>query len=805
MSSLRIALRSLIKAPGFTVIALITLALGIGVNTSMYTLVDTLLFRSAPYPGVDRIVRVFATTASAQSGGFSHRELEEMREHVTAFESLTAASGWNNTLSEPDAPAERLLAIDATEHFFTTFGVQPALGRAFTAEEQVPGRNRVAVLTHSLWQRRFGGDPAILGRTLRLNAEPVEVIGVMPASFEYPLLWGPMDMWRPVTIPSFIKDDRHNTFFTAFARLKPGATIEQAKAEIDGLMARWAVDYPQASDGRGVRVVTLQQSVMDSTGRILTWMLYGLSAFVLLIACANLANLQLARATAGAKDLAIRSALGASRARLVAHQLTECLLLAIGGGALGVFLAVWINDALGRNIRIGTREGLPLELNLPVIAAAAAASLVAGIAFGLVPAWLASRTDVVTSLKQESRGSTGGRGHNRARQALIVAEVALALALLGGAGVMLRGFNTFLHREAHWDTDRVIAATIHLPEQSTYADPVKRRVAIETLERTLASLPGAEHTAVASGLPVFGYSATRPIQVDGVTATDGKNLPSGGFIMVTPGFFRTLGIPLIEGRLFADDIREDSPPQVVVGQTLARQFWPGESAIGKTLVEGVGENTVRREIIGVVGDIEFPGNFAVPTTMLQVYKPFVHEAWGYMQLLVRSSSPGSHAHNLRRIVADFDPDVAVQQVLTVPETIDLAQHNLFLIGKTMAWFAALGLVLAGVGLFGVISHLVAQRTSEFGIRLALGASPSDVLGLVLRHGLILASVGLVLGLGLAAALNVGLSRVMPRAVQLDPMTLAATAVVLFVVALFAAWVPAHRATRVDPLTALRAD
>ena len=805
MASLRIAFRSLLKSPGFTLVSLVTLALGIGVNTSMYTLVDTLLFRSAPYPEVERIVRVFSTNTNTQTAGFSHAELEEMRAHVTAFESITTATGWNNTLSDPGVPAERLLAIDATEDFFSTFRVQPMLGRAFTAEEQTPGRNRVVILTHSLWQRRFGGDPNVLGRQLRLNAEPVEVIGVMPASFEYPLLWGPVDMWRPVTIPSFIKEDRHNTFFTGFARLKPGATVEQARAEIEGLLAQWAVDYPQSNSGRGVRLMSLQESVMDSTGRTLTWMLYGLSAFVLLIACANLANLQLARATSGAKDLAIRSALGASRGRLIVHQLIECLLLSCGGGAFGLLLATWINQALGSNIRIGFRDGLPLDLNLPVILAAAGASLVAGLAFGLVPAWLASRTDVVTSLKQESRGSTAGRGHHRARQALIVAEVALALALLGGASVMLRGFDALLHRDPHWDTGRVVAATIHLPEQSTYAEGAKRREAIETLERSLAQLPGAEHTAIASGLPVFGYSATRPIGVDGVTASDGKSLPTAGYIMVTSGFFRALGISLLEGRVFADDIREDSPPQVVVGRTLARQFWPGESAVGKELVEGLGENTVRRQIIGVVEDIEFPGNFATPATMLQVYKPFTHEPWGYMQLIVRSATPGAFAQDLRRIVADLDPDVAVQQVLTVPETIELFQHNLLLIGETMAWFAALGLVLAGVGLFGVISHLVAQRTSEFGIRLALGAKPADVLGLVLRHGLTLTVIGLVIGLGLSAAINYGLTRIMPRTVQLDPISLLSTALVLFVVALAASWLPARRATKVDPLTALRAE
>ncbi|MBE2213180.1 MAG: ABC transporter permease [Opitutaceae bacterium] len=805
MASLRIALRSLLKSPGFTIVSLVTLALGIGVNTSMYTLVDTLLFRSAPYPEPERIVRVFATTASSQFDGFSFREIEEMRAQVSSFESLTTSTYWNNTLSEPGSPAERLLSVDSSEHFFSTFRVQPALGRAFTADEQVPGRNQVVVLSHTLWQKRFGGDPAILNRSIRLNAEPVQVIGVMPADFEYPLLWGPVDMWRPITIPRVIVEDRTNGFFGVFARLKPGATIAQAKAELDALMARWAVDHPQTSSGRGVRVVTLQQATMDSTGKFFTWMLYGLSAFVLLIACANLANLQLARATAGAKDLAIRSALGASRSRLIVHQLTECLMLSFAGGGLGLMLAMWINDVLGSNIRIGLRDGLALEMNVPIILATVLASLVAGLVFGLVPAWLASRTDVVTSLKQESRGSTAGRGHHFARQALIVAEVALALALLGGAGVMLRGFKTFLHRDAHWDTDRVVSATLHLPEQSTYVEPQKRIAAMDQMLRGLERLPGAESTAICSSLPIFGYSATRPIQVEGITSSDGKNLPQAGYTMVTPGYFKTLGIPLIEGRLFAEDIRPDSPPQIVVGQTLARQFWPGESAIGKQIVEGEGENLVRREIIGVVRDIEFPGNFAAAPTMLQIYKPFVHEPWGYQQLLVRSSTPGAYGPDLRRIVADLDPDVAVQEIRTVPEWIGVYWHNIFLVGETMAWFAALGLVLAGVGLFGVISHLVAQRTSEFGIRLALGASPGDVLRLVLRHGLTLTMIGLVIGLSLATALNVALRSFMPRTVDLDPLTLGATAAVLFTVALFAAWVPARRATKVDPLSALRAE
>lgn len=805
MSALRFALRQLLKSPGFTIIALLTLALGIGVNTSMYSLVDRLLFRAAPFPEADRLVRIFGTTAQTQYDGFSLQELEEMRAHANSFASLTTFTWWNNTLSEPGQPAERYAAIDASEQFFDTLEVQPMLGRAYTAEEQVPGRNQVAILSHALWQKRFGEDCAIVGRTIRLNAEQVTIIGVMPPTFAYPMLWGRIDLWRPITIPQHIVQDRENRFFSVIGRLAPGVTLEQAAAELAPLAARWARDYPKTSTGRSLRVIPLHESTMDPTSRSIVWMLLGLSGFVLLIACANLANLQLARATANMKDLAIRSALGASRLRLIGHQLVECMILAVVGGGLGVIVTMWTNALLGRSIRIADAGGLPLPVDGRILSAALGISLLTGVLFGLLPAWLASRTDVVTALKQQSRGSTAGRGHHFARHALIVGEVALALVLLAGAGVMIHGFRAFLHQDNGWDTDRVLTAVIHLPEQSTYRTDESRRVAIDRIERRLAQIPGAEATGICTGIPLFGYSVTRPLHVDGQTSEDLAQQPTAGWTMVASDYFATLGIPFLEGGRFPADIRADSPPVVIVNETLAKKFWPDESALGKRVGNLEGDRTVWREIVGVVRDIKFAGNPGRPDTLFQIYKPMVHEPWGYMNLVVRGRSPGAFANELRRAVTDIDSDLAVLDMYTVPEAMDRFQHNLVVINQTLGGFALLGLLLAAVGLYGVISNLVAQRTSEFGIRLALGASRRDVLTLVLGKGMRLALLGLAIGAAGAYGLNTYLGSLLPRMAASDPLTLAGVAAALFAVAVFACWMPARRATRVDPLTALRAD
>ncbi len=809
MHSLHHAFRTLLKSPGYTVVALVTLALGIGANTSMFTLVDTLFFQTVPFAEADRLLSVIGTTRENPRDGFSFAELDEVRAQAAgpgkAFETVTAYTYWNNTLAEADRPAERLLSIDATADFFTTFRVQPMLGRAYTADEEVPGRNRVAILSHRIWQSRFGGDPKVIGRSIRLNAEQVTVIGVMPPSFVAPLFFGPVDLWRPITIPRHIVEDRTNRFFQCIGRLSPGVSRAQALAQLTPVAARWARDYPQTSTDRGFLLLPPHEAAMDNTSRFIIWLLFALGGAVLLVACANIANLQLARATTRMKELAIRSAMGASRGRLVLHQLTESMVLAVAGGGFGVLLAVWLNQLLGSAIRLGDTDTLSLPMNGRVLCAAFLVSLLTGLLFGLLPAWFASRGDLVGTLKQQSRGSTSGRGPRLMRHALIVGEVAVALALLGVAGVMIRGLDALLRRDKGWDTNRVLLANIHLPEQNRYSSEDSRRLAIEKLGRRLAQIPGAEHTGICSTAPLFDYSKQYPIQIDGQTSDDPNKQPSAGCTMVASDYFQTLGIPLREGRFFPADLKADHPPLIIINETMARHFWPGRSALGQRVGDRQGGKLVWREVIGVVGDIQFALNIVDPRTMFQIYKPMVNEPWGYMFLLVRGPAPATFKTAIQRVVHDIDPDVAVQEMYTVPEAADRFQHNLVVINDTLAGFAALGLVLAAIGLYGVISYVVAQRTSEFGIRFALGATPGNVLGLVLRHGLMLTLIGLVIGLAGAYGLSRMLGSMLPRMAGADPVVLSATAIVLLVVAVIACFIPALRATRVDPLEALRAE
>jgi predicted permease len=431
--------------------------------------------------------------------------------------------------------------------------------------------------------------------------------------------------------------------------------------------------------------------------------------------------------------------------------------------------------------------------------------VLSGLLFGLVPAWIASRGDMVTTLKQQTRGSTSSPGTHRLRNSLVVVEVALALALLATAGVMIRGFSALLKRNKGWDTDRVLLANIHMPEQSTYNTEDKRRVAIDTLTRRLAQIPHAERTAICSSPPLFGYSKNVSFEVSGVTSDDPTKQPIGGYTMVSADFFAALGIPMIEGRLFPAELKADSAPLVIINETMARRFWPHESAIGKRIGDRQGDVVVWREIIGVVRDIQDALNPSDPSTMYQVYKPLVNEPWGYLWLIVRAPAPATFKNELRRAVADVDPDVAVQQMVTVQESADQFLRSFIVVNDTLGGFALLGLLLAAIGLYGVISNLVAQRTSEFGIRMALGANPRDVLGLVLRRGVWLTLFGLVIGSVLAFALNLALQASMPRMGDLDPVTISLVALFLFGVALFACWLPARRATKVDPLIALRAE
>lgn len=802
MHPFRLALRQLTQSPGFTLLALLTLGLGIGVNTSMFSILDALLFRSGPFPTPDRIVQVTATTPGGKLGAFSAQELRELAGGSAGFAAATPYGHTQFALSEPGRPAERLSAGVTTEHFFETFGVRPMLGRPFTAEECQPGRNTVVVLSHSAWKARFGGREDILGQTLRLDGQTVTVIGVMPPSFDYRPLFLGAQLWRPLNYTRDQLEWRDYRVFSLFARLAGGETAASAALRLRTVADLQQQAHPELYGGLHYVVTPLREALTDPLNRRIAWMLFGLAVFVLLIACANLANLQLARATTRAREYAIRAALGASRRRLLAQQLLESVLLALAGGGLGLLLAWVTNRAVERSFVVAGAPGLSVTLDPTILGLTLAISLLTGILFGLVPAWIGSRADVNSALKQQSRGSTASRGHHRLRHGLIVLEVALATILLGGAAVMHRGFAAFLHQETGWDTHAIATTTLPVPE-TRISEDAKRVEFYRALEERLKSLPGVEKAAIATSLPVEGYNGARQILLDGQSPSSAAVAPTAFHVMVTADYFETLGIGLLEGRRFDASLQADSPRVVLVNASLARQLWPGRSPVGQRLGSIDSGKVYWAEVIGVVEDVEAAGAHSHPSTRFHVYKPLIFEPWSYVHLVVRSTAPGSVGPLLPRAVAAIDPELPVTPGYTVAEIVDFQQRNLHLAARVLTGFALLGLVLAAVGIFGVISNVVAQRRGEFGVRLALGAVPRDILALVLRQGMTMTAAGLAFGLVGAWGLSRFLGRLMPRLVEPDLLALGLVAVLLGLAAAIACFLPARRATRADPLEALR--
>ncbi|ACB75179.1 ABC transporter permease [Opitutus terrae] len=810
MFPLRYAFRSLAKSPGYTAIALVTLALGIGVNTSMFSIIDALLFRAAPYAEPEKLVQL---TGQLQSGPlffgrFSAQEVREIAPQATGFAALTAYDRTMATLAAPGQPAERLLAIRFTRGAFETLRVAPLLGRTFTAEEFQPGRDQVAMLTESAWRARFAADPAIIGRTLRLDGEIVTIVGVLPARAEYRVYWGGASLWRPLNFTPDQLNFRGYRQFWVIGRLQPDVTPAAIEAQLAPLAARQTQEFPRDYPGLHYEAAPLNERVLDNVRRNMSWMLLGLAGFVLLIGCANLANLQLARATGSVRDFAIRAALGASRRHLIAQQLTESLLLSLAGGALGLLLAGWLNTLAEHALLVDGAPGFTVDIDARILALTLLISVFTGVLFGLVPALIASRPNVVATLKAQGRGSTGTRSQQRLRHALIIGEVTLALVLLAGAAIINRGLARMLARESGWDTGRVLTAILPIPE-TRYPTAARRVEFFHQLEEKLAAIPGVEHAALATSLPLLVDGTTRQVFVD-APAADGS---AAGIVavhqMVTSDYFSAMGIRLLEGHAFPRDLQPDGPAYILVNETLARHFWPNESAVGKRLGSVQEGQPVWREVIGVVRDVEPVASAENPTTRLTVYRPLVQEPWSYVNVVLRAA-PGigaveTLAEPLRRAIAAQDPDLAADFVVSVRTYVAAAQSNMILVGRLLIGFAVLGLVLAAVGLYGVISHTVAQRLPEFGIRLALGALPRDLLRQVLIRGVRLTTFGLALGLVGALVLGRLLGSIMPRLARPDPLGLAGVVLLLLVVTVVACWFPAQRAMRANPLDALRAE
>ena len=799
---LRYSLRMLLKHKGFTIVAALTLALGIGVNTAMFSVLNTFLFRALPYPQSEQLVRVWRVSPHSQNWPFSNANFFDQHDQNTVFDKMAAFTYTSRNLTEEGHTAERLLGITATADFFPMLGVAPAHGRLFKPEEFEPGADNVIVITDRFWARRFGSDPSIVGKNIQLDGQTVQVIGVMPPGFEHPILWGSIEIWQPLAFTPEQKKDRGTNYLSEFGRLKPGVTIKQAEQSMVTLVANI---YKQNStnEGETVRLEPLQRSTSDDIGRTVMWFTFGLSAFVLLIACANLANLQLVRTAARARELAVRAALGAGRWRLLRHSLTESLLVAIIGGLVSLGIALAAVRFISSRLFIDL-PGASVQLDYKVFGFALLCSLLTGVLFGTVPAWLASRADVNLALRENSRGNTGGKSQNRLRHTLIIGEVAFAMVLLAAAGLFLRGLQRFINADPGWRVDGVLTANMSLRGEK-YKDDKQRVVFLTELENRLRALPGVQHAAIGSSQPVFGFQSSSSFLVEGKPEPPPDKLPEMFFEPVSGDYFETLGARLQQGRTFNSSDTKDHPAVVIINETTAKTFWPNENPVGKR-ISSTGKKRDYFEIVGIVNDIAFPGDLGEPYTRFEAFVPTAQAAPAYLSLILRTSgNPDALGNSLKSAIAGLDPELPVYRIRTARAAVDSGLGSISLLGSLLGAFAAVGLILAAIGIYGVVSYTVVQRTGELGIRMALGAQSRDVLWLVLGKGAVLILMGALIGIAGAYGVSKLLIAYIPSLPTRDPLIVALTGVALAAVALIACYIPARRATRVDPLIALRSE
>jgi predicted permease len=787
--------RMLWRRPGFTLCAALVLALGVGSNTAIFSVVNAVLLRPLPYPGAERIVSFDGV--NPQSGitqsNMSVPDFVDWQAQADAFEQLALFTGGGSTLGG-DEP-ERVTASGVSHGFFGVMGVGPALGRALTAEDNQPGRPAVVIIGDGLWRRRFGADPAVVGRQIEVSGAQVEVVGVMPAGFSFP---PGAELWSALKVDA-AKEPRFNRSYQVAGRLREGTTLEEARAQMQTISERLAAAHPTSNTGWGVKLNRLHDRLVASVRTMLLILLCAVG-LVLLIACANVANLLLARADSRRREIAVRVAVGASRARIVRQLLTESLLLALAGGGAGLLLGVWLTDLLVALAPAGAPRVVEAGLDVRVFAFALAATCLAGFGFGLAPALQVSKTDLQETLKEGGRGQTDGR--SPLRSALVVAEVGLSLVLLVGAGLLVKSLVRLVNVNPGFDSRGVLTLRMGLPG-ARYPEPRRKAEFYDTLTKRVAALPGVEAAGATLSLPLGGsnFSVGRAFVREGRPQTPEESA-NAAYFTITPDYFRAARIPLRQGRAFDDRDAEDAPKVVVVNEALARRHFPGEDPIGQRIHIYFDEK-FPREIVGVVGDVKTQTLDAEAGP--QVYVPHRQDAgWGGLTLAVRTAGdPLALTAAVREEVRALDRGLAVYDVKTLDDVVAASFADRRLLSTLIAAFGVAALLLASIGLYGVISYTVGRRTHEFGVRMALGAAPRDVLRLVLRQGLALALVGV--GVGVAAALAV--TRLMTSLLYgvsaSDPVVFILIPLLLVAVALLACYVPARRAMKVDPMEALR--
>ncbi|MCA1578332.1 MAG: ABC transporter permease [Acidobacteria bacterium] len=800
------SLRMLLKRPSLTCVAVIAIALGIGANTAIFSVVNRVLLQPLPYEEPQQLINI-ATEQRNQAldgqGMFSVPDFLDLQQSAKTLEHVAFYQNSGTMITEGGDP-ERVLGASVTADYFSVLRVKPVLGRVFTRDEDKPGAPAVVVLSHALWQRRFGGDADIIGREIDLGGKTT-VIGILPAGFQFPIRDEPQDFWEPIFSASFmtkeIREERANRFLPVIGRLRQGATLEQVKAEIDLLSRQIEQQSPESNTNVIFNAVSMHENITREYRTALLVML-GAVGLVLLIACANVANLLLARAVARQKEVAIRMALGASRSRIVGQLLTESLLLSLAGGVLGLLLSSWGMQLLVAYGPANVPRLRDVGIDRYVLFFTVLVSMLTGVLFGLVPALQASRPDPGNTLKQDGRGLTHARS-SRMRGALIVSEVALSLMLLVGAGLLINSFWRLLRTDAGFDPQNVLALDIPLG-RAKYTKPEQRSAAFEELIARTKAIPGVRDAAVVSNVPLTDFDVELSFQIEGRPPYKLGEENVSDYTVVSNDYFRTMNIALRRGRVFTNQDTANSPSALVVSEAFVRRYFPNEDPIGRRIIFD-GPTAVPREIVGVVGDVRRNGlDVDVEPEM---YVSHMQRPERRLNLVIRSEAEdASHlTQAVRAEIKAFDPNQIIWRARTLEELLSTSvaprRFNMLLLGV----FAGVALVLAAVGLYGVMSYSVSWRTHEIGIRMALGAERGDVLRLVVRQGMTMTVIGLALGLIGAYLLSRLIAGLLYGVSATDPLTFAGVSIVLLAVALLACLLPARRATRVNPIVALRTE
>lgn len=803
------AIRQLIGNPTFSIVMILTLALSIGANSAIFSVINGVLLKRLPYPEPERLVRIFLSSPEFPKFPLNPWDFLDFRARNRSFEGIAAFTRGDVQLSGEGEPV-KLNGFGITSGYFRVLGLTPELGREFDFQSEIPGNGLQVVISDRLWRTRFNADPRIIGRKINMNMQPFTVIGVMPAGTEHPgneyhsVAYGEsVDVWWPFSFGGN-STQRGSHFIEGIGRLKPGISSDRALAEMNSIMAQLGREHPDGDSGWRVLVIPLYTEVVGASRQMLL-VLLGAVGIVLLIACANAANLLMARASARRREISVRLAMGAPRLRVVRQLLTESLVLSCLGGALGLLSAFAGLRALVSLLPADFPRANDIHVSWPVLLFTLAVSVATGVLFGLAPALQASRTDPKDGLQKAARGAaTASKHQNRLRSALVMAEVGLASVLLIGAGLMLRTFLNLLHLDPGFKQDHLLTATLSLPH-AQYKNGEQVATFYERLTTSLSTLPGVESAGAGSDLPWTGYDENTGLTIEGRKPAPGEGFHAR-YHMATPGYFKAMGIPLLQGRFFTSADQEHSTPIVIINHAMAQKYWPGEDAVGKRISfhDSPPPEAEWLRIVGIVGDVKDQPNS--PAAEPAYWWPQSQAPQSDMSIAIRTSSdPRQAIDELRQAVRQLDPGLAVADIKLMNEVADSSIATPRFTFAMVGLFAALAIVLAAIGAYGVISYTVGQRASEFGLRVALGAQRRDLLRMVLAQSAKLAIPGTLLGVALALSLSRVVRGLVYQVSPTDPAVMSAVVLLVLIIAMLASYIPARRAAAADPMTTLRTE